>query len=229
MQLGFYNKRFWFDLDHSFVLCLPRTKRNPRNLERLRIAWRPYGYHLEQRGREYWHKLVLSHTGRHLTAQAVHYTGKVVVEATTKDWAIRKQLYKCTDRTAFESLARVFAQRCLECGLIEMSSTLKESVQPDTKIAKFVETVEKEGPYYAELDLVDYDSQTTELVASCFWGGGSVVTVFVEGNVLGTEGWDSADEEAGHENGVERIHGGEEGNVACGWEQVESESRDGGG
>jgi hypothetical protein len=32
--------------------------RNPRNLERLRIAWRPTGYHLEAPGREFWHKYV---------------------------------------------------------------------------------------------------------------------------------------------------------------------------
>ena len=30
--------------------------RNPRNLERLRIAYKPSGYHLEAPGREFWHK-----------------------------------------------------------------------------------------------------------------------------------------------------------------------------
>jgi hypothetical protein len=32
--------------------------RNPRNLERLRIAYKPTGYHLEAPGREFWHKYV---------------------------------------------------------------------------------------------------------------------------------------------------------------------------
>jgi large subunit ribosomal protein L18 len=32
--------------------------RNPRNLERLRIAYKPTGYHLEAAGREFWHKYV---------------------------------------------------------------------------------------------------------------------------------------------------------------------------
>lgn len=32
--------------------------RNPRNLERLRIAYKPSGYHLEAPGREFWHKYV---------------------------------------------------------------------------------------------------------------------------------------------------------------------------
>lgn len=30
--------------------------RNPRNLEKLRIAYKPAGYHLENPGREFWHK-----------------------------------------------------------------------------------------------------------------------------------------------------------------------------
>lgn len=32
--------------------------RNPRNLERLRIAYKPIGYRLEAPGREFWHKYV---------------------------------------------------------------------------------------------------------------------------------------------------------------------------
>lgn len=32
------------------------TNRNPRNLERLRIAYKPKGYHLENPGRSFWHK-----------------------------------------------------------------------------------------------------------------------------------------------------------------------------
>lgn len=30
--------------------------RNPRNLERMRIARKPNGYHLEKPGRQFWHK-----------------------------------------------------------------------------------------------------------------------------------------------------------------------------
>lgn len=32
------------------------VNRNPRNLERLRVAYRNDGYHLEKPGRSYWHK-----------------------------------------------------------------------------------------------------------------------------------------------------------------------------
>lgn len=30
--------------------------RNPRNLEKLRIAYKPAGYHLDVQDREFWHK-----------------------------------------------------------------------------------------------------------------------------------------------------------------------------
>lgn len=32
------------------------TNRNPRNLEKMRIAYKPSGYHLEKPGRSFWHK-----------------------------------------------------------------------------------------------------------------------------------------------------------------------------
>lgn len=32
------------------------NNRNPRNLERMRIAYKPAGYHLERKGRDFWHK-----------------------------------------------------------------------------------------------------------------------------------------------------------------------------
>lgn len=35
--------------------------RNPRNLERLRIARKPDGYHLEKPGRKFWHKSVFKY------------------------------------------------------------------------------------------------------------------------------------------------------------------------
>lgn len=32
------------------------TNRNPRNLEKLRIGYKPDGYHLEKPGKCFWHK-----------------------------------------------------------------------------------------------------------------------------------------------------------------------------
>lgn len=34
------------------------VNRNPRNLERIRIARKPDGYHLDKLGKKFWHKYV---------------------------------------------------------------------------------------------------------------------------------------------------------------------------
>ncbi|XP_037050019.1 39S ribosomal protein L18, mitochondrial [Bradysia coprophila] len=117
--------------------------RNPRNLERLRIAYKPAGYHLENPGRSFWHKLELTANSQGVTAQIVHFKNGPVLQASTTEWAIRRNLYKTTDTSAYVNLARVFAQRCLESGLTEMSSTI--SGTPDGKVDKFLKTLEKEG------------------------------------------------------------------------------------
>lgn len=36
------------------------VNRNPRNLERIRIARKPEGYHLDNPGRKFWHKFVFN-------------------------------------------------------------------------------------------------------------------------------------------------------------------------
>lgn len=49
--------------------------RNPRNLERLRIAYKPSGYHLEAPGREFWHKYVYrKYIGCSESSHTVHST-----------------------------------------------------------------------------------------------------------------------------------------------------------
>lgn len=117
--------------------------RNPRNLERLRIARKPSGYHLEVRGREFWHKLLLDNTSRHITAKVVHNTGNEVIIASTKEWAIKKYLYSTTDTSAYINLARVFAQRCLESGITEVYCNI--SSQSGGKVEAFLQTLEENG------------------------------------------------------------------------------------
>ncbi|XP_013184181.1 large ribosomal subunit protein uL18m [Amyelois transitella] len=101
------------------------VNRNPRNLEKIRIARKPDGYHLDKPGRKFWHKLVLTPTKRTVTAQVVHYLNGPVIEAKTSEWALRKQLYSINDTSAYINLGRVFAQRCLEFGISEMYCDIK--------------------------------------------------------------------------------------------------------
>jgi len=125
------------------------TNRNPRNLERLRIGYKPDGYYVEKPGRNFWHKLQLTQTERHVTAALVHYQNGEVLKASTKEWAIKKQLYKSTDTSAYINLAKVFAQRCMESGLTEFMCDL-QPVYEDGKIAHFLKTLKEEGLLLSE-------------------------------------------------------------------------------
>ncbi|XP_060834178.1 large ribosomal subunit protein uL18m [Rhopalosiphum padi] len=117
--------------------------RNPRNLEKLRIAYKPAGYHLEKPGREFWHKLQVTTSKRHVTASVLHHTGMVPILATTAEWAIRKQLFSTLDKMAFITIGKVLAQRCLECGISDMISTYE--VLPNSKLEALLENLSKGG------------------------------------------------------------------------------------
>ena len=57
--------------------------------------------------------------GKHfVTARLVHYTEEILLEASTREWALRKHLYSDTDTQAYILLAKVFAERCLETGIM---------------------------------------------------------------------------------------------------------------
>ncbi|KYN09004.1 PREDICTED: 39S ribosomal protein L18, mitochondrial [Trachymyrmex cornetzi] len=100
--------------------CKEIVNRNPRNLERLRIARKPQGYHLEKPGHTYWHKLFLIKKPRHITAEVRHFENGPVVSASSAEWALKKQLYRTIDSSAYINIGRVLAQRCLEAGICEM-------------------------------------------------------------------------------------------------------------
>uniref|UniRef100_A0A0A1WNG8 Large ribosomal subunit protein uL18m n=1 Tax=Zeugodacus cucurbitae TaxID=28588 RepID=A0A0A1WNG8_ZEUCU len=117
--------------------------RNPRNLERLRIAHKPKGYFLEKPGRSFWHKLELTVSGRYVTAEVRHFQNGPIVGASTSEWAIKKHLYKTTDTPAFVNLARVLAMRCLQSGITEMACNI--DAVAGGKVEKFLKTLEENG------------------------------------------------------------------------------------
>lgn len=123
--------------------------RNPRNLERLRIGYKPDGYHLEKPGRSFWHKLEVNVSGRSVTAEVKHFRNGPVITASTSEWAIQKQLFKTKDTSAFINLARVLAMRCQQSGITEMSCNV-EAV-PNSKLDKFLKTIQQEGITLNEL------------------------------------------------------------------------------
>nr|CAD7446922.1 unnamed protein product [Timema bartmani] len=82
--------------------------------ERSGIGWTLLGEIVEDE------RLVLERLSRHIRASIVHQSGSAVVTASTTEWALNKFLYSTVDMAAYQSLARVFSQRCLESGITEV-------------------------------------------------------------------------------------------------------------
>ncbi|XP_068128653.1 large ribosomal subunit protein uL18m [Hyperolius riggenbachi] len=93
------------------------NNRNPRNLERLALAVKDRGWGTMWPTRAYWHRLRLERSHHHVTAYVEHANGKIVLSASTREWAVKKQLYRTTDVMACQNIGRVMAQRCLEAGI----------------------------------------------------------------------------------------------------------------
>lgn len=93
------------------------TNRNPRNLELLGVARKERGWGTTWPSREFWHRLRVIKTQHHVEALVEHLNGKVVVSASTREWAIKKHLYSTRNVVACESIGRVLAERCLEAGI----------------------------------------------------------------------------------------------------------------
>ncbi|XP_027702264.1 39S ribosomal protein L18, mitochondrial-like isoform X1 [Vombatus ursinus] len=93
------------------------TNRNPHNLERLALARKERGWATVWPRRAYWHRLRVQRTQHHIEAFIEHHNGDVVVSASTREWAIKKHLYRTRSVNAGENIGRVLAQRCLEAGI----------------------------------------------------------------------------------------------------------------
>ncbi|CAG9767581.1 unnamed protein product [Ceutorhynchus assimilis] len=121
----------------------PFVNRNPRNLERMRIAYKPDGYHVEKPGKNYWHKLNVTLSGKYVTATITHFENGEVLRASTSEWCIKKYLYRGKDTSAFINLGRILGFRCLQTGLTEISCDLEP--KEDSKVALFLKALEDSG------------------------------------------------------------------------------------
>lgn len=93
------------------------SNRNPRNLELLAVARKERGWRTAWPPRDFWHRLRVVRTQHHIEALVEHCSGRVVVSASTREWAIKKHLYSTRNVVACESIGRVLAERCLEAGI----------------------------------------------------------------------------------------------------------------
>ncbi|XP_064460047.1 large ribosomal subunit protein uL18m-like [Ornithodoros turicata] len=128
------------------------VNRNPRNLEQMLLAAKPLGYALDNPPRNYWHKLLVERTQKHITASVVHNTGKIVLTASTTEWGIQKQLFSNIDRSAAANVARVLARRCLESGILFLHTFFDSGELASIRLQTFLEEMKKEGITLNELD-----------------------------------------------------------------------------
>ncbi|XP_049760932.1 39S ribosomal protein L18, mitochondrial isoform X2 [Elephas maximus indicus] len=62
-------------------------------------------------------RLRVIRTQHHIEAFVEHLNGRIVVSASTREWAIKKHLYRTTNVVACESIGRVLAERCIRAGI----------------------------------------------------------------------------------------------------------------
>ncbi|ENN71560.1 39S ribosomal protein L18, mitochondrial-like [Dendroctonus ponderosae] len=120
------------------------VNRNPRNLERLRIGYKPDGYHVDNPGRNYWHKLNLEVSSKYVTATVNHFENGEVLRASTCEWCIKKFLYSAKDTSAYINLGRILGMRCLQTGLTEISCYITPRNETD-KVALFLKALQESG------------------------------------------------------------------------------------
>ncbi|XP_004701977.1 39S ribosomal protein L18, mitochondrial isoform X1 [Echinops telfairi] len=102
---------------HNEAVAPEFTNRNPRNLELLAVARKERGWGTVWPSREFWHRLRVIRTQHHVEAFVEHRNGKIVVSASTREWAIKKHLYRTTNVVACESVGKILAERCLRAGI----------------------------------------------------------------------------------------------------------------
>lgn len=125
--------------------------RNPRNLEQMSFEHKPQGFWLEKKAPHYWYKLVLEKNGKHLDAALVHWSGRKVVQASTKEKQLEKYFKGINTRAAI-LLAKIIVRRCLQSGYITAASDFDPETQADDIAKKsFYETAVESGMTLEEM------------------------------------------------------------------------------
>ena len=126
--------------------------RNPMNLEKMRIGFKPCGFPTEKRRRSYWNSLDLYISGKHTKAVVTHWTGRKVCSASTQEWAIKKFLYNYTDSAALKCVGTIIGQRCLETGISEVHLQIQPEDLKKERMRNFVDAIEATGLILQEPD-----------------------------------------------------------------------------
>ncbi|KAG8185226.1 hypothetical protein JTE90_002755 [Oedothorax gibbosus] len=133
--------------------------RNPRNLEQMLREVKPNGYPIDSPNVVFWNKLHFEKSLKHTSASVKHNSGKTIISASTKEWAIKRHLKSTIDRNALVNVARILAQRCLQSGIYFVSKEFSERELATEKIQIFLKTLEEEGLKTEELRAIRLKNQ----------------------------------------------------------------------
>ncbi|XP_053375532.1 39S ribosomal protein L18, mitochondrial-like isoform X1 [Mercenaria mercenaria] len=91
------------------------TNRNPRALEFMGLAPKRKGWRFQAPRKDYYHRLVYDRNDTR--AYIEHWTGKIVLEASSREPHLAMYLYNLHDVSANRNIGRVLARRMLEAGI----------------------------------------------------------------------------------------------------------------
>lgn len=120
--------------------------RNPRNLEQLAFEAKPKGFWLDKSAPTDWNKLVLEQDGRHLSAYLRHWSGKNLIQASTRESELKKYFKSPNTMMSARILAQVIARRCLQAGYIVAGY----DQQAGQKTEAFYESIREAGLHLKE-------------------------------------------------------------------------------
>ncbi|XP_042904756.1 large ribosomal subunit protein uL18m [Parasteatoda tepidariorum] len=128
--------------------------RNPRNLEQMLLEVKPNGYPIDAPNRVFWNKLHFERSAKHTSAKVYHNSGRKIASASTKEWAIKKHLKSGIDNDAVACIARVLARRCLQSGILFVSTEFAPREFRTTKVQLLLKTLQEGGLKTKELSAI---------------------------------------------------------------------------
>ncbi|XP_019850098.1 PREDICTED: 39S ribosomal protein L18, mitochondrial-like [Amphimedon queenslandica] len=108
------------DKDNRLAVSGRYRNRNPRNFELLGMAKKPRGFVTSPNRVDYYHRLNIVISNRHISAYVNHNNGFKVLESSTREFSIAKHLYKTYDVAAAYNIGRVLADRCKDTGIYRL-------------------------------------------------------------------------------------------------------------
>ncbi|OWF53714.1 39S ribosomal protein L18, mitochondrial-like [Mizuhopecten yessoensis] len=119
--------------------------RNPRNLEKMALAWKATGWQFQKGIRNFYHRLSIQTTSRKTTASVEHCSGAFTLQVSTESPEIKRAFAGsgCSRVTKVHYLGQVIAQRCLEAGITHIVFDPPEGDDISPKDQSFIDGLEK--------------------------------------------------------------------------------------